>query len=423
MGHERNSTRPDSSPPEGNLWRNADFLKLWSAQTVSVIGSLLGALQFTAILVLDAGPAHLSLLTAAGTLPALLMGFPIGTWVDRLNRRSILIGADLVRMALLGSIPVAWAVGVLTMEQLYAVAFSHGLATMFFDVAYRSYLPALVDSKDLVLANSRLSATSSVAEVGAFSLGGWIAQLFSAIVVTVLDSVTFLVSALLLSRIRRHEGPSEPRNRTSAMRQEIVAGLRVVARNRILRAIAVSKGAMGLGGGVIGTLIILYGIDILGFEPGVLGTISAVGGVSSIVGALNVHRLARRYGVGRTLVAGFLVYGLSGFLIPLARGPLWAAGALLTSAQLFDFSLVAYEVNEVSLRQSVTPRRMLGRVNASLEVTTLGFHLVGALLAGVLAQALGMRWALFVGSWFMVSGGVWLLLSPVWRQNALPDAA
>jgi MFS family permease len=206
------------------------------------------------------------------------------------------------------------------------------------------------------------------------------------------------------------------------MRREITAGLRLVFGNPILRAISISKAAMGLSGGVIGTLVILYGIDTLGFEPGVLGTIFAVGGASSILGALNVGRLTRRFGLGRTLVVGFLIYGFSGFLIPMARGPLLVAGAILTAAQLFDFSMTAYEVNEVSLRQSITSRRLLGRVNASMEVTMLSFQLLGAVLAGVLAETVGMRWALFTGSCFMAAGGIWMLFSPVWRTRAIADS-
>jgi MFS family permease len=421
MERDTGSIDPDASLKAENLWRNADFLKLWSAQTVSVTGSLLGALQFTAILTLDATAVQMSALTAAGVLPALLFGFVIGAWVDRLKRRPILIVADLLRMALLGSVPVAWYFDALSIEQIYVVAFFHGLMTIFFDVAYRSYLPALVSSKSLVEANSRLSASASAAEVGAFSLGGWIAQLFSAIAVTAVDSATFLVSALLLFWIHRRE-PMSVTAGTPSIRGEIVAGLKLVFGNPILRAIGVSKAAMGLTGGVFGALFVLYGIDTLGFEPGVLGTIFAVGGIPSILGALNVGRLTRRFGLGRTLVTGFLIYGISAFLIPLARGPLLVAGAILTSAQLFDFSITAYEVNEMSLRQSVTPQRLLGRVNASMEVMMLGFQLLGALLAGVLAETVGIRWALFTGSSFMVFGGVWMLLSPIWRTATVPDS-
>jgi MFS family permease len=342
MERDTGSIDPAPSLKAENLWRNVDFLKLWSAQTVSVTGSLLGALQFTAILTLDATAIQMSVLTAAGVLPALLFGFTIGAWVDRLKRRPILIAADLLRMALLGSIPLVWYFDALRIEQIYVVVFLHGLLTIFFDVAYRSYLPSLVVSKILVEANSRLSASASAAEVGAFSLGGWIAQLFSAIVVTAVDSATFLVSALLLFWIRRREPAPVPTNGTPSIRREIIVGLKLLIGNPILRSIGVSKAAMGLAGGVFGTLIVLYGIDTLGFEPGVLGTIVAVGGISSFLGALNVGRLTWRFGLGRTLVMGILIYGISGFLIPLARGPLLVAGSILTSAQLFDFSITAY---------------------------------------------------------------------------------
>ena len=420
MEREDNPTKPGSSLRDENLWRNADFLKLWSAQTISVTGTVLGALQFTAILTLDATPVQMSALTAAGVLPALLFGFVIGAWVDRLKRRPILIAADLLRMALLGSIPVTWYFDVLSIEQVYVVAFLHGLLTIFFDVAYRSYLPALVSSRKLVEANSRLSATASVAEIGGFSLGGWIAQAFSAIVVTAVDSATFLVSAALLVWIRRPELTPTPSDRAPDIRREILEGLRVVIGNPALRAIGVSRVSLGLAGGIISSLIVLFGIETLGFAPGVLGTIFAIGGVSSILGALSVGSLTRRFGLGKTLTAGFLIWGATTFLIPLAHGPLLLAGAFLAAEQLFDFGVTVYEINEISLRQRITPYRMLGRVNSSMEVTLLGAQLVGALLGGILAELAGIRWALAVGSCLMVAGGVWLLLSPVWRMSAIP---
>ena len=414
---------PQPSSGQDSLWRNGDFLKLWSAQTVSVTGSLLGALQLTAILALAATPFQLSLLAAAGVLPALLCGFAVGAWVDRLRRRPVLIAADLLRAALLGSIPGAWFVSALRIEQLYLIAFLHGLLTIFFNVAYRSYLPSLVRREQLVAANSRLSASASVAEVGAFSVGSWIAQLSSAIVVAAVDAVTFLVSALLLTSIRTSEPAPPPPAAQASLRREIIAGLRLVVANPILRAIGASKAiGMGLGGGIIGTLIVLYGIETLGFAPGVLGTIFAIGGATSILGALSAGRLTHRFSLGKTLAIGFLVYGLSSFLIPLARGPLLLAGALLAAQQLADFALAVYEINEVSLRQGITAQQMLGRVNASLEVVELGARLAGSLLAGVLAEAVGLRGALAVGAVLMAGGGLWLMLSPVRHVRFAPPA-
>ena len=322
---------------------------------------------------------------------------------------------------LAGSIPVAWSLDALYIEQLYLVAFLHGLMTIFFDVAYRSYLPSLVSRNKLVEANSRLSASAAVAEVGAFSLGGWIAQLVSSVVVAAIDSVTYLVSALMLVWIRTPEPASTPADQRPSLRHEVVAGLRLVVNSPILRAIGAQKVLDGFGGGIIGTLILLYGIETLGIAPGVLGTIFAIGGAASILGALSAGRLTRRFGLGRMMAMGVLLYALSSFFIPLARGPVVVAGALLAAQQLFDFGLSVYEINEVSLRQGIVSRRMLGRVNASMEVTGLGSRLVGALMAGILAEVIGIRWALTVGSFMMAAGGLWLLVSPVGSVRSTSD--
>ena len=395
------------------LSRNRDFLKLWSAQTISVTGSLLGALQFTAILALDATPSQMSLLVAAGVLPGLIFGLAVGGWVDRLRRRPVLIAADGFRAALLASVPAAWYLHVLRIEQVYTVAFFHGLLTMMFEVAYRSYLPSLVRPNQLVAANSRLSATSSVAEVGAFSLGGWIAQLVSSIAVVIVDAFTYLVSAGILFWIRAAEPEPAPPVGRYDLRRDVMVGLRFIGGNAVIRAIVVIKIGFGAGSGIIGSLIVLYGIDTLGFAPGVLGSIFAVGGVLSVLGAVATGRLTRQYGLGRTLVAGIIAYGLGAFLIPLARGPLLLAGAYLVAQQLFDFGSSVYEITEVSVRQMATPPEMLGRVNAAMEATERAALLIGALAAGLLADAFGLRGALAVGAGVMAAGGIWGWFTPL----------
>ncbi|MFP6568369.1 MAG: MFS transporter [Dehalococcoidia bacterium] len=317
---------------------------------------------------------------------------------------------------------MVWYFDSLSMEQVHVVAFLHGLLTIFFDVAYRSYLPALVSSRKLVEANSRLSATASVAEIGGFSLGGWIAQAFSAIVVTAVDSAPFLVSGLFLFWIRR-PGPSRaPSNSTPNFRREILEGLWAIIGNPALRAIRVSKVSLGLASGIIGSLIMLFGIETLGFGPGMLGMTFAIGGIFSVLDALSPGSLTHRFGLGKTLTAGFLIWGATTFLIPLAHGPFLLAGAGLAAEQLFDFGVTIYEVNEMRLRQRITPYRMLGRVNSSMEVILLGTQLAGAVLGGILAELSGIRWALVVGSCLMVAGGVWLLLSTVWRIGVVPES-
>ncbi len=192
-------------PKPTGLWRNADFVKLWTGQTVSTLGTLMGALQLTAVLVLDASPLQMGLLAALRVAPGLIFGLAAGVWVDRLRRRPILIAADMGRAALMGSIPIAFLLGALRMEHLYLVAFGTGALTIFFDTAYRSYLPSLVPRGDLIEANSKLTASESVVEVTAFSVGGWIAQLVSAIATVTVDALSFLVSGVAIALIRKSE--------------------------------------------------------------------------------------------------------------------------------------------------------------------------------------------------------------------------
>ncbi|MBM3947199.1 MAG: MFS transporter, partial [SAR202 cluster bacterium] len=302
------------------LWRNPDFLKLWAGQTVSAFGTLLGALQLTAILVLDATAFQVSVLTAAGVAPSLVAGLAVGAWVDRLPRRPVLVAADLGRAAVLASVPAVYFLGVLRVEHLWAVAFINGLFTAFVDVAYPAYLPSLVSRNQLIEANSKLSASTSVVEAGAFSVGGWIAQLLSAIVAVVIDAASFLLSGLMVLWIRKREPPPSAQRRASLLR-DVVEGLRFVWRQRLLRALASYTAAWGLAQGMIGATITLYGIRVLGIQPGVLGTIYAIGGVSSLLGAMAAVRLTRRFGLGPMIVLGGLVYGLSMLLVPAARGP------------------------------------------------------------------------------------------------------
>ena len=192
--------------------------------------------------------------------------------------------------------------------------------------------------------------------------------------------------------------------------------------NPALRAIGVSKVSLGLASGIIGSLIVLFGIETLGFGPGMLGMIFAICGIFSVLDALSAGSLTHRFGLGKTLTAGFQIWGATAFLIPLAHGPFLLAGAGLAAVQLFDFGVTIYEVNEMSLRQRITPYRMLGRVNSSMEVILLGAQLAGAVLGGILAELARIGWALAVGSCLMVAGEVWLLLITVWRIGVVHES-
>jgi MFS family permease len=405
------------------LRRNPNFTRLWAAQTISVFGSLISrtAIPFTAILTLEATPLQMALLNSADLLAGLLVGLAAGVWVDRLRRRPVLIITDLARAALLLTVPLAAWLHLLRIEQLYAVAFAVGLLTFCFDTAYRSYLPSLVRPGELVPANSRLTASESAAEVGAFGLGGWLVQLLSAPLAVLIDAVSFLGSAALVAGIRAPEPPPVLAAKRESIRREIAEGLRAVAGSPLLRPLAVSEMLLQFSHGVVGTVILLYVTRELGFSPGVQGMIYAVGGASSLAGAVVAGRVARRWGIGPTLVMGLLIAAIGGLCTPLARGATAASAALLVTAQLVtDPAATIYQITETSLRQAITPDRLLGRVNASIRFAGLGVMLLGTLLAGSLGEVIGLRATLLIGAAGPLLAALLLALSPVRGLRAVP---
>ena len=403
------------------LWRNPNFVRLWAGQTISVFGSLIGrtALHFTAILVLDARPYEIALLLAMGIVPELIVAPVVGVWVDRLRRRPIMISADLGRAALLASIPATYAFDALTMEQLYVVAFLTGILSMWFGVAYQSYLPSLVQREELLEGNSKLTASDSVAEVGAFGAAGWLVQVFTGPIAILIDAVSFLFSAFFIGRIKKTESPPAPEEERTGMLREAREGIQAILGNRFLKATIVSECLNHFAFGMFGAAFGLYVIRVLDFQPGVLGMIYAVGGVSSLVGALFAARMASRVGVGPAMISGLAVIGASMLLVPLAPEGAIIPAAFLIAQQFGDGGFVVYSINEVTLRQTIAPGRLLGRVNAGFEICAHGVLLLGILAGGALGETLGLRGTLAIGAGAMLVAALWLAASPV-RNVRLP---
>lgn len=409
--------------PRSGLWRHADFLKLWSGQTISVFGSLIGgtALQFTAVLVLDAEPFQMAVLAASTLVPGFLFGLVAGVWVDRLRRRPILIAADVGRALALVSIPIAWAFDALHIEHLYIVAFLTGSFTFLFEVAHRSYLPTIIQRDDLIEANSKLTGSSAVTEVGGFGIAGWLVQLITGPLTILVDAISFLVSALFIRSIKTPEPVPTPSGERQRVLREIVDGLRVVIHSPLLRATAISSITLDFSMRVFGTVILLYMVRDLGFEPGVLGMIFAVGGVSSLVGSVVAGRAGRTLGLGRAMVAGLILFGLSQLLIPIAQGPMAVVAMFLIAQQFGDGAYVVREINEMSLRQAITPEPFLGRMNATFQFGGIAAMLVGTLVGGILGEVIGLRWTLVVGAAGTFVAALWLLLSQVSNVVDLHD--
>ncbi|HEY7124699.1 MAG TPA: MFS transporter [Ktedonobacterales bacterium] len=398
------------------LWREPDFLKLWTGQTISKFGSYISgvALPLTALLVLAATPVQMGILVALEGAPVLLVGLFAGVWVDRLRRRPILIACDLGRALLLGSIPLAAALGVLRMEQLYLVAALAGIFTVFFDIANQSYLPALVERERLVEANSKLGSSDSLAEISGPALGGGLVQVLTAPFAIVIDALSFLGSALCVGAIRKPEAPSAPLEERQNVWREIVEGMGLVTRQPVLRALMGGMCTFEFFGGFFGTLYTLYAVRDLHMPPALVGALVGLGGVGALLGSFVVGWVVRRLGVGRALIGAMLFAATLQLLIPLARGPLALAVLMMAIPQVVgDIGWAVFLIGEVSLRQSVIPDRLLGRANASMQFFTRGVSPLGALLGGALGALIGARFTLLIAVCGILLGSLWLIFSPI----------
>ena len=290
--------------PRGELWRHADFLKLWGAQSISQFGTQVSALAIplAAILVLDASAFQVASLTTVEFLPFLLFALPAGVWVDRLRRKPILVLADLGRAAALGSIPLAYALGALTIWQLYAAGFVTGTLTVFFDVSYQSYLPSLVGREHLVEGNSKLEVSRSAAQVGGPGLGGLLVGLMTAPYAILVDAVSYLVSAAGLAAIRREEPAPHRATDVPSMRRELWEGLRYVLGHPYWRALSICVAVSNFFGTVAWSIVLVYAVRRLDLSAELIGLVLALGSIGAVAGALLAPPVGRLLGVGRTIL-------------------------------------------------------------------------------------------------------------------------
>jgi MFS family permease len=410
--------------PSTGLWRHPDFMKLWSGQTISEFGTAVSqlALPTIAVLVLHASAFQVAALGTVEFLPFLLFTLPAGVWVDRLPRRAILLTGDLGRGALGVSVPIAYAAGVLTLGQLYVVGFLTGILTVFFDVAYQSYLPSLVDREQMVEGNSKLEVTRSGAQLVGPGLAGLLIKLATAPYAIVVDTASFLVSGGFLVAIRKHESPVENTEdgRRPGIWSELKEGLRYVLGHRLLRPQAISTGTSNFFSNLAFAIFIVYAYRRLGLSPfwvGVAGSLSALGWMG---GAAASSRLQRRLGVNGATILGTLCVPPGMLLVPLAPKsfplPMLIAGGIIGS-----FGAVVYNIAQVSLRQTITPQRLQGRMNSVMRFLVWGTIPLGSLTGGALASSVGLRETLFIGA----AGGFLNILpivfSPIPKLRDFPE--
>jgi MFS family permease len=410
-----------------SLLRHPDFLKLWTAETISVFGSAITqlALPIIAATTLDVTPFEFGLLTTIEFLPFILFSLPAGVWVDRLRRRPILIAGDLGRAIAIATIPVAFAFDALTIWQLYAVGFVNGILTVFFDVSYQSYVPSVVDRDQLVDGNSKLEITRSAAQILGPGMAGVLIGLLKAPFAMLLDSVSYLISAIFVFFIRRPEPPVVPHDEEAhgpkpSMRQEIVVGLRYVTGHRWLRSIAATTGTSNFFGFVSGSILVLYLVDERDLGPAAIGFAFSVGSVGVLAAAFVTAWITKRLGVGRTLVLMAFGFSLSG--LPVAFAPdslIWYAVAL--SGFMGGFCGVGWNINQVSLRQAITPPRMQGKMNATMRFIVWGTMPIGAILGGALASVVGLQTTIVIGALGGLVAFIPVTLSSVRHIVTMPE--
>jgi len=398
---------------DGGLGRHRDFRRLWIGDSLSQLGSQIGvlAVPLVAITTLSATTFQVGVLVALQTAAFLVIGLPAGAWCDRMRKRPVLIVADLVRAVLLLSIPVAALLDRLTLAHLYVVVAGHGVATVFFDVSYQSYLPHLVGRAHLVDGNGKLEASRTVAHAGGPAVGGYLVQWLTAPIALAADAVSYLWSALWLGRIEAREPAPDPARR-SPLRVEIADGLRFVFGNPVLRAIALQGACSVLFIGARQAILLPFLVRTVGLSAAAVGVLFTLASVGAVGGALVTRRLTRRLGQARAMIGYILVGGMAGLLLPLT-GPGWRLGFYVVGMMAMQAFIVAFNVVQVSYRQTICPDHLLGRMNATMRFVMWGTTPLGGLLGGVVGTAVGLRNTMWITGVGLVLPVPWLVFSPL----------
>jgi MFS family permease len=416
---------PGLAEPRVPLLRRRSFQRFWAAQTISLGGDqiTLLALPLAAVLRLGATPGQMGLLTAAGWLPHLLLSLVAGAWIDqRQHRRRIMVWADLGRAVVLLSVPVAAFAGVLSLGQLYAVAFACGCCTVFFDQSWSSSLMTIVERSEVAEAQSRLSTSRAATQVAGPGVAGWLVELVGAPFAVLLDAASYVASALLLRGVRTPEpvvvADPEP------LRARLLTGLRFVRANPMMRAAAVACGLINFFDMMLMAVLVLFLSRRLHLSPGVIGTVLAGGAVGAVFGAVVAPRVAARLGLGRTIALGGFGMCAAPFALVLAAGPRPVVlGVLVLGQVVCGIAVMLFDVNLNAVLALSVPHRLRGRSAGAMRLLAYGPRPLGAVTGGFLGGAIGLGPTLWAAALGGVAGALVVWWSPVRRLTALPPQA
>ena len=416
----------DDAPPapKGSLWHDRNFLTMWSGQALSQFGEQISmlAIPVLAVVLLNATEFQVGVLEAASVAAFLVVGLPAGAWIDRMRKRHVMIWADLVRALALATIPVLWELGMLQIWHLFVVALIIGVATVFFDVSYQSIIPSLVRSGQIAEANGKLETTSQLAHLAGPAIAGWLIGLFTAPVAMIVTAVTYLTSFTALTLTKDHEQRRAPEDH-APLRTEIAEGLRWVFGNPYLRRIVGTTSTSNLFNTISGTMLPLFLLRELGFTPATMGVILSLGAIGGLLGAMATPRVVRWIGEARAIPASAIAFSVICMFLPLAATiPEFAFPLLVVQGFVMSFTVLVYNITQVTFRQRITPPRLLGRMNASIRFVVWGVMPLAALASGGLGTWLGVVPTMWIGAIGQLGSAAFVVFGPFWAMRDLPDA-
>lgn len=383
---------------------------------MSVLGTTIAmvALPLTAILTLNASAGEMGILKALGSMPVLLFGLFMGVWIDRVKRQPLMIATQLGQGMLLATIPVAAVLGVLRIELLYLESFFSGILLTIYILASQSFLSSIVNREELIEANSKLSAGRSVAKIVGPGLAGVLVKMLTAPITVAFDVFSCLIAGVCLLFISPSESVEVGKQKHRGMWHEIRVGLRTIFFHPILRLVTVGPAIGSFGGAIHSTVYLLYLTRELLIGPAWLGIILGCEGVAALIGATLAAPAARRYSPGLLLISAPLLQGIGLGLVPFAgKLGVWVIPILIIAKALSSGAFTVYNITSLSLRQAVTPDKLLGRVNAGWRMLVGGVIPFGAMIAGALGETIGLQLTLVVGTFVTFVYFVFHLCSPL----------
>lgn len=404
-----------------NINQNRAFNLLWAGETASQFGFQVAglAVSTTAITLLHASENQVGILGAMQTAAFLLIGLPAGAWVDQWRKRRTMIVADVVRMIALATVPVAYWMGSLSIYHMMLVILIFGFGTVFFDVAYQSFVPTIVRRHQIGQANGRMEASFQVARVGGPGIAGWLIGLLSAPVTFALTSITLGISALAISLIPDSE-PKQEKRKDERLWQQVKEGVDYVRSEPLLGPLFACIAFAGLASQGVWVLFPVLALRNLGMDAQALGTLLSFGAVGGVLGAMVNRRMVRKFGEGHTIAIFNIAAGVVGIGMPLAvlaGGKAWLV--LVIVGFINSFCITIYNVTQLSLRQRICPPHLLGRLNATFRFAVWGAMPIGSVLAGWVATMIGVVPALCVFQGLTLLAGVAMCFTPIVQQNRI----